>query len=140
MAVPLISDDILSFATRIGVTSSQEINWMMEILLSQRSRTMPFYDIIGGIGTAKPVMEVMDFKKTKGKEIVVTLDRALGYPGTQGAATANRILDNLEDPLHATYSATVGLMAHAVGGEELMLTQTVIGSGWDKRNKQKLKE
>jgi hypothetical protein len=139
-SVPLISDDILSFATRIGVTNSQEINWMMEILLSQRSRTMPFYDLIGGIGAAKPIMEVMDFKKTKGKEIVITLDRALGYSGTQGAATANRLLDNIEDPLHATYTATVGVMAHAVGGEQIMKTQTVIGSNWDKRNKQKLKE
>lgn len=139
-SVPLISDDILSFATRIGVTNSQEINWMMEILLSQRSRTMPFYDLIGGIGTAKPIMEVTNFQKTRGQEIVVTLDRALGYSGTQGAATANRLLDNIEDPLHATYTARVGVMAHAVGGEQIMLTQTVIGSGWDKRNKAKLKE
>ncbi len=140
MAVPLISDDILSFATRIGVTNSQQINWMMEIMLANRSRTMPFYDIIGGIGSAKPVMEVMNFKKNKGDTIVVTLDRPLGRAGTQGAATANRLLDNIEDPLHATYTAKVGVMAFAVGGEQIMKTQTVIGSDWDNRNKRKIKE
>lgn len=139
-SVPLISDDILSFATRIGVSDSQEINWMMEILLAPRSRMMPFYDLIGGIGTAKPIWEVTDFRKTKGQEIVVTLDRPLGGSGTQGAATTNRLLDNIEDNLHATYRAKVGLMAHAVGGEQIMLTQTVIGTNWDVRNKKKLKE
>lgn len=140
MAVPIISDDILSFATRIGVTNSQEINWMMEVLLAQRSMSNPVYDLIGGIGSAKPVMEVMNFKKTKGDTIVVTLDRPLGGLGTQGAATTNRLLDNIEDTLHATYTAKVGLMAKAVGGEQIMLTQTVIGTDWDQRNKKKLKE
>lgn len=136
----IITDSIISFATRIGVTNSQEINWMMEVLLANRQRYNPMYDLIGGIGSAKPFMEVMNFKKTRGDTIVVTLDRPLGGSGTQGAATANRVLDHVEDTLHATYTAKVGLMAHMVGGEELIKTQTVIGSGWDNRQKRKIKE
>lgn len=136
----IISDNIISFATRIGVTDSQEVNWMMEVLLASRQTYNPFYDLIGGIGSCKPIMEVMDFKKTRGQEIVITLDRPLGGSGTQGPATANRVLDHIEDSLHANYRAKVGLMAHMVGGEEIMKTQSVIGTNWDARQKKKIKE
>lgn len=133
--------NVTDWATRIAYSSdSQALKWVAGIILGLRGRSNPFNDLIGGINDMKPVMEVMDFRKLQGQEIIMTLDRPLGGEGTQGAASTTKLVGREENVRHATFRAKVGLMAHAVAGEQVLYTQAVIGTDWDKRQKQKLKE
>lgn len=123
-----------------GYADSQEVRWQKSIVLGVRGRTNPFHGLIGGIKGMKPITQVMDFKAVDGKEIVVTLDRPLGGAGVQGPSSQNSLTGNEEQMAPWTYRCKVGLFAHAVSGEQIMQTQTVIGGDWDSRQRQKLTE
>ena len=127
-----------SFVDRIAVSDSQELKWVASVTYAMRGVSNPFYDLIGGIGDMRPIMEVADFSKIKGQEIIFTVDRPLGGPGQQGAGTT--LLGNEEAQTHATFRAKIGQIRHAVATEALTIAQTVIGSNWDKRAKPQLAE
>lgn len=133
--------NVVDWATRLSYSAdTQEIGWQKTIVLGQRGRHNPFSGLIGGIEGMKPITQVMDFRALKGQQIVVTLDRPLGGAGTQGPASLQRVVGREENVRHATYRCTVGLMAHMVAGEQLVQTETVIGTDWDNRQRKKLTE
>lgn len=133
--------NVTDWTSRLAYSAdTQEIGWVKAVVLGTRGRSNPFHGLIGGINGMKPVTEVMDFKALAGQEIVVTLDRPLGGPGTQGPASLTRLIGREETVKHSTYRAKVGLFAHAVEGEQIVKTQTVIGKDWDNRQRRKLTE
>jgi len=137
--VPAIN--VTEWAARLALANdSQEVKWMADIVLGTRGRFNPFHGLIGGMSGMKPITEVMSFQTLQGQEIVITLDRPLGGRGTQGAASTTKLRGREEKVRHATYRAKVGLLAHAVEGEQIMKTESVIGKDWDNRQRQKLKE
>lgn len=137
--VPAIN--VTDWAARLALANdSQELRWMAKVVLGTRGRANPFSGLIGGMSGMKPITEVMDFTTLQGQEIIVTLDRPLGGRGTQGAASTTKLRGREEKVRHATYRAKVGLLAHAVEGEQILKTEAVIGKDWDNRQREKLKE
>ncbi len=133
--------NLVDFATLTGgYNDSQEVTWQKTVVLKARGRSNPFHGLMGGLSGMKPITEVMDFKKTAGQEIVVTLDRPLGGAGVQGPSSLNSLVGNEENQEPFSYRCKVGLFAHATAGEQIMETQTVIGGDWDSRNREKLTE
>lgn len=133
--------NVVDWATRLSYSAdTQEVGWQKAIVLGTRGRTNPFHGLLGGINGMKPITEVMDFRALAGQQIVVTLDRPLGGAGTQGPASLTRLVGREENVRHATYRCTVGLMAHAVAGEQIVQSETVIGRDWDNRQRRKLTE
>lgn len=132
--------NVLDWASRIGIPDTQQIGWQKSVVLGQRARSNPFSGLIGGLNGMKPITEIMDFTKIQGQQIVITLDRPLGGPGTQGPASLRRVVGRGENPVHATFRCTVGLFAHMVDGEQIVETETIIGGDWDNRQRKKLTE
>jgi hypothetical protein len=127
-----------SFLNQIAISDSQELGWVASISFQMRGVNNPFYELIGGAADMRPIMEVADWSKIKGQEIVFTIDRPLGGPGQQGAGTT--LLGAEENQTHATFRAKIGQIRHAVATEALIVAQTVIGSKWDQRAKPQLAE
>ena len=137
--VPAVN--VTEWAARMAYSSdSQEVKWMADIVLATRGRSNPMHGLIGGLEGMKPITEVMSFKTLQGQEIVITLRRPLGGAGTQGPASTTKLRGREELVRHATYRAKVGLMAHAVEGENILKTEAVIGKDWDKINRVLLRE
>jgi len=123
-----------------GYPDAKQIEWVMKVIYRMRGRSNPFHGLIAGINGRKPIKEVANFKACQGTDIVLTLDRPLGGPGVQGAASQNRLVGHEETPRPWSYRCKVGLLAHAISGEQVMETQTVFGSDYDVRKREQLTE
>lgn len=133
--------NVVDWTTRLSYSAdSQEIGWQKSVILGIRGRSNAFNGLIGGLSGMKPITEVMDFRALQGQEIVVTLARPLGGPGTQGPPSLTRVVGREENPKHSTFRAKVGLFAHMVAGEQIVITETVIGRDWDNRQRKTLTE
>jgi len=126
-----------NFLTRLNTSDTQEVKWKKSITLQMRGRANPLYDYIGGIGEQRPILELVDFGKLDGQEIVLTMDRPLGGAGVQGSTT---LIGSEEKEYHSNYRAKIGHFRHAVATDKQTKEQTVIGSQWDQRCKKKLAE
>jgi hypothetical protein len=131
--------DFTTYASRIAVADSQELKWLAQVAYASRGLDVPWYNLIGGMKSMKPIKEIADFKSIAGNEIVIHVDRPLGLPGVQGE---NRLRGSgyEETEVHSTYRAKVGLMAKASATGLISKTQTVIGKTFDVRMRKKTAE
>ena len=135
MAIPNLN--LNDFLVRAAVADSQEVKWSAAIVYGIRGRVNPFYDLRGSIGDRRAIAEILDFKTTKGQEIVLTRSRALGGPGIQGSTQA---LGKEEPRRSASFRVKVGQMRKVIATDAQTVQFTVIGSDEDKKAMHQLKE
>lgn len=135
MSTNLQVSNFTSYLQTISVSDSQELRWVAGITYAARGAQDPWADMNGEF---KPVLEVTEFGKLKGNQIVFTIARPLGGEGQQGAGTM--LIGNEESQYSSTFRATIGYLRHAVATEATIKAQTVIGGEFDRLAQPQLAE
>lgn len=111
-----------------GSNDPLEVAWLMQAHNYGRGLS-PISNWFGALGGGRPIMEVLDTRRVKGKQIVATVKAGLGQRGRQGSGSR---ADKAEKYKSRDYRVTVGMMHHAVAIENAAKDATVIGSEFDK--------
>lgn len=131
--------DFTSHTARLTVSDSQELKWLAYVAYAMRGIDCPWYELLGGLKSMKPIKEIADFSTIRGQEIIQTVDRPWGLPGVQGASRL-RGSGYEEKEVHATYRAKVGILRKAAATDSISKTETLIGSTFDVRERKKTAE
>lgn len=117
-----------------GGAQEQQILWELEIVESAYQQS-PFSDnMVGRVGSGKPIVEHTSTKEVAGQAIVINTVDSLGAPIIQGNAVR---IGNGEQLKPGTFQLLTSIAFIGVEIDNTGMTQTVIGRTWD-RTTQKL--
>lgn len=117
-------------------TYAKQILWMADIHFDKAGYN-PFSELMGGMGSVKPIKEVLDTSKVRGNTIVITQEAGLGGKGVQGATA---LIGSEERRKYSQYTLTIGMHRHAVGETVTTKDQTFIGTTFDNSARRSLNE
>ena len=108
--------------------NSQEVAWMASVIMQSRLYN-PISGWFGGLGGGKPIIEVADFRRLAGQEIVAKRKAGFGARGRQGDSARVGYEEKVKDRY---FRAKVGAMWHGSSQSRIASAQTAMGSEWDK--------
>ena len=130
-AYPGINAQSVSDSTATS-THAQEILWEHDIV-RVAAQTSPFADnMIGKVGSGKPIIIKNDTTKVSGQQIVISTVDELG--GRMVSGNAVRV-GSEEKVKPGDFLLQIGLGWFGVGIDNAALTQTVIGKDWENLSK-----
>lgn len=128
MAYSVVNKRTLAEIIAADTANSQEIAWMANVIMQSRLYN-PIAGWFGGLGGGKPIIEVADFRRLAGTEIVAKRKAGFGARGRQGDADRVGYEEKVKDKY---FRAKVGAMWHGSSQSRIASAQTAMGSEWDK--------
>jgi len=120
---------ITSTGTMLPSTAAEEIIWEQEIVQSAFQQS-PFSDnMVGRVGSGKPIIEHTNTKIVGGQAIVISTVDSLGAPIIVGNATR---VGNEEQVKPGDFMLQTSIGFISAGIDNTGLTQTVIGKSWNR--------
>ena len=117
-------------------TYARQIIWVSSIQMDEE-RYNPFSELMGGLGSAKPIKEVLDTSKVRGNTIVFTQEAGLGGKGVEGNTS---LIGAEEARKYSQFTLTIGLHRHAVAETVTTKDLTFIGTTFDQSARRGLNE
>jgi len=117
-------------------TYARQILWVSSIAFDNE-RYNPFSELMGGLGSVKPVKEVLDTSKVRGNTIVFSSEAGLGGKGVQGNTN---LVGAEEVRKYSQFTLTIGLHRHAVAETVTTKDLTFIGTTFDQSARRGLNE
>lgn len=131
-----INKDTLAQTIAADSANAQEIAWMAKIVMGAKKQS-PIANWFGSVGGGRPIMEIGDWRRLQGQEIVAKRRARLGQRGRQG--DSDRI--GYEEKFKEHYfRAKIGAMFHSVGFSRIAAAQTAMGGDKDKVAQELLSE
>ena len=113
----------------ITSTAAEEIIWEQEIVQSAFQQS-PFSDnMVGRVGSGKPIIEHTNTKVVGGQTIVISTVDSLGAPVIVGNATR---VGNEEQVKPGDFMLQTSIGFISAGIDNTGLTQTIIGKSWNR--------
>jgi Protein of unknown function (DUF4043) len=135
---PSISGDTVATIVAAAGANSQEQAWAANVAVNAL-RSSRFVNLIGGAGSGKPIMNIVDTQKIAGDTVHLQVEAPLGGPGYQGSGATRT--GNGESTKFALYDFRVGVMWKGVKWNNVAKNQTTIGKGnLDVRSRGKLSD
>lgn len=117
-------------------TYARQIIWVSSIQMDAE-RYNPFSELMGGLGSVKPIKEVLDTSKVRGNTIVFTQEAGLGGKGVEGNTS---LVGAEEARKYSQFTLTIGLHRHAVAETVTTKDLTFIGTTFDQSARRGLNE
>ncbi len=133
---PVINAQTVAQIVAQSSTYARQIIWVASIQMDEE-RYNPFTELMGGLGSAKPVKEVLDTAKVRGNTIVFTQEAGLGGKGVQGGTL---LIGTEEQRKYSQFTLTIGLHRHAVAEAVTTKDLTFIGTTFDRSARRGLNE
>ena len=131
-----INKDTLSDIVAADPDNAQEVAWMAKIVYGAR-RHSPIKNWFGSVGGGRPIMEIANFKKLNGQEIVAKRRARLGGRGRQGDSSRVGYEEKFKERY---FRAKIGAMFHSVGFSRIAAAQTAMGGDKDQAAQELLSE
>lgn len=123
-----IDPDTLSEIVSMAGSNVQEQAWMAKAIRRMQPAGQ-FAKIKGGATSGKPILEVVDTEKIKGKTVNITIQAPLGGPGVQGSSSART--GTGENQKAKMMSFDVGVLFKAKKWNNIAINQCTIGTSND---------
>jgi hypothetical protein len=131
-----INKDTLATTIAADTANSQEVAWMAKIVMGAKKHC-PIANWFGSVGGGRPIMEIGDWRKLQGQEIVAKRRARLGARGRQGDSSRVGYEEKFKERY---FRAKIGAMFHSVGFSRIAAAQTAMGGDKDKIAQELLSE
>lgn len=131
-----INKDTLATTIAADTANSQEVAWMAKIVMGAKKHC-PIANWFGSVGGGRPIMEIGDWRKLQGQEIVAKRRARLGARGRQGDSARVGYEEKFKERY---FRAKIGAMFHSVGFSRIAAAQTAMGGDKDKVAQELLSE
>jgi hypothetical protein len=112
-----------------GGADAQQVEWEMEIVQSAYQQS-PFSDnMVGRLGSGKPIVEHTSTKTVAGQAIVISTIDSLGAPIIQGSTVRVGTEEQIK-PGDFRLSTSIGFISAAI--DNTGMTQSVVGIQWNR--------
>jgi len=131
-----INKDTLQQTIDADSANSREVAWMAKIVMGAKKHC-PIANWFGSVGGGRPIMEIGDWRKLQGQEIVAKRRARLGARGRQGDSARVGYEEKFKERY---FRAKIGAMFHSVGFSRIAAAQTAMGGDKDKVAQELLSE